>query len=209
VLHKTLKAYNLDEPLIRYVCTLDLSINHVKDISRHGLPELCEHFNIPLIPHDAGSDSCACAELLLHFIKSDVDLEKASNIYSPKKEQFSSNTVSHAQEVKIDKWLCDKILSSGAIKFRDVTGKNICLTGNFEICSKDIIKYFLESRGAIIKTSVSKKVDYLIIGECGSENYIDGTRGTKEIKAIELQQNGCKIEIIREKDFFIFEENTK
>ncbi len=83
----------------------------------------------------------------------------------------------------------------------DVNGKTVCLTGNFDIGSREDIINWLTSLGAIVKKGVIKSLDYLIVGNSGSDQYKDETKGTKLKKAEEFNGKGANIQIIYEKDF--------
>ena len=74
--------------------------------------------------------------------------------------------------------------------------KSFCITGEFLTPQKDgekpltrnMVSKMIEAKGGIIKKTVIKSLDYLIIGEGGSDRYKEGTKGKKYIKA-EEQQN--------------------
>ena len=83
-----------------------------------------------------------------------------------------------------------------------IDGKLICLTGNFVHGSRSALEAVLSANGAIIKKTVSKKLDYLIVGEKGSDAWITQNYGTKVNRAKELQQQGADICILSEADFF-------
>lgn len=80
----------------------------------------------------------------------------------------------------------------------DFTGKKVCLTGEFDAGSREEIKSRFEHVGAIIAKSVSSKTDYLIVGGMGSTAWSCGNYGSKVKKALELQNAGKSIKIIRE-----------
>ena len=80
----------------------------------------------------------------------------------------------------------------------DFAEKLVCLTGEFEFGSRAEVEARLEQAGALIAKSVTGKTDYLIVGGCGSEAWAHGTYGTKVKKALELQEKGKQIKIIRE-----------
>ena len=84
----------------------------------------------------------------------------------------------------------------------NVRGKNICLTGDFDLGTKEQVQDILNSCGAICKTSVTKKTDFLIIGSKGSEFYKYGNIGLKYEKALELQKQGLDINILKENEIF-------
>ena len=83
-----------------------------------------------------------------------------------------------------------------------ITGKKICLSGDFDRGGKSEIGERLVSYGATILSSVSKKTDILIVGGKGSSAWSAGNYGTKIKKALELQEKGIDIIIVREADFF-------
>ena len=81
-----------------------------------------------------------------------------------------------------------------------LTEKRICLSGEFAYGSKEEVATLLEMHGAIMVNSVSKKTDYVLVGEKGNSAWLTGNYGTKIKKAMELQTKGCGIKIIREED---------
>lgn len=80
----------------------------------------------------------------------------------------------------------------------DFTGKKVCLTGEFYNGSRAEIESRFQQAGAIITHSVSSKTDYLIVGGMGSTEWACGNYGNKVKKALELQDAGKAIQIIRE-----------
>lgn len=49
-------------------------------------------------------------------------------------------------------------------------GKSFCVTGSFENVSRDDIHAMIEQHGGEVRTSVSPKLDYLIVGnDAGSK----------------------------------------
>lgn len=56
----------------------------------------------------------------------------------------------------------------------------------------------MTQRGGAI-ASVSKKLDYLVIGEIGSRDWIHSTHGRKIEKAVELRNGGARLAIVSER----------
>lgn len=84
----------------------------------------------------------------------------------------------------------------------NVAGKAVVLTGGFKFGEKaDVMSYIVE-HGGEVKSGVSRKVDYVIQGERGSEAYAFGNYGTKIRKALELQDQGCPIRVVKESQLF-------
>jgi hypothetical protein len=81
-------------------------------------------------------------------------------------------------------------LDSERVGTDDFTDKNFVLTS----CEKEktIVDYILNKRGSI-KSSITKKVHYLIYGSVETKKYTD---------ALELQNKGSEIKLISEKTFF-------
>ena len=76
------------------------------------------------------------------------------------------------------------------------------MTGEFESGSRTEISNRLEQMGAVINNHVVKSVDFLIVGGNGSNAWASGNYGTKVKKALELQEKGSKIQIVREAEIF-------
>lgn len=80
----------------------------------------------------------------------------------------------------------------------EFNGKTFCLTGEFKSATKQEISKKLQQLGAIEKTGVSSKLNYLIIGSVGSDAWKFGKIGGKQAKALELIEKGANIRIIDE-----------
>jgi DNA polymerase III epsilon subunit family exonuclease len=84
------------------------------------------------------------------------------------------------------------------ISFKD----KICvLTGDFKSGSKAEIEKNIVSKGGYVKSGVSKKTDFVIVGSFGSAEWKCGNYGTKIKKAKELQADGAKVQIISEDSY--------
>lgn len=273
VLKKTLRAYDIDESMVYYVDTLAMARAEIESES-YKLPALCARFGIPLNHHDAGSDSSACASLLIRFLKAGVDINHYIKSYRldadvapsaahtrrqpsaetqalltlngilggitsdgmlvPAEVDYLQNWMDENESLKgnypYDKIyatlaaaLADGILEqfelddmlrlfkqvtdpvnecACACEKLDISGKNICLSGEFDHGSKAEISEKLAGCGATVCTSVTKKLDILLVGGQGSEAWSAGNYGTKVKKAMELQAKGSNILLIKEADFF-------
>lgn len=76
----------------------------------------------------------------------------------------------------------------------DVTGKKICLTGDFKCATRNDVKERLKRFGARVTNNISSKTDYLIIGDLG-------TTTTHKVD----DANSLGVGVYFEKDFFIIE----
>lgn len=84
----------------------------------------------------------------------------------------------------------------------DIAGKSICLTGEFDIGSRKEMENMLLKMGADVKKNPVKSLNYLLIGNQGSDFYRSGTKGGKIEKAEEFNAKGANIQIMKESEFF-------
>ena len=81
VLKDCLKSYGIPwKQYKRYLCTVDIGRFHLPGRS-HKLNVLCDYYGIELDHHVASSDSHACAEILLRYMKDGVDVRNFAKRY--------------------------------------------------------------------------------------------------------------------------------
>lgn len=85
----------------------------------------------------------------------------------------------------------------------DVTfqGKTFCITGVLERGSRDELQKDIEALGGIPTNSVTRKTDYLIVGDNGNPAWAFSCYGRKVEKALNLRKEGHTIMLIHEFDF--------
>lgn len=76
VLSKLFRRYGMTRRPDRYACTVQMGRKCIPNAPNHKLNTLCELLQIPLDHHNAASDSHACAELLCHYIRSGLPVER-------------------------------------------------------------------------------------------------------------------------------------
>lgn len=70
-----------------------------------------------------------------------------------------------------------------------MAGKSFCATGSFDGISRDEIHELIEKNGGEVRTSVSAKLDYLIVGtDAGSKKTKAESLGVKCIEIGEFQE---------------------
>ncbi len=84
-----------------------------------------------------------------------------------------------------------------------VDGMHVCLSGVFSYGSKSKVAEYLKNRGGIVEDYVTRSTDILLIGAQECQSYSNGKYGTKVKKAIEYNENGCNIKIVKESDLII------
>jgi len=85
----------------------------------------------------------------------------------------------------------------------EIKDKHICLTGDFNFGDRKKVSDYLTEKGGIIDNSIKKSTNYLIVGSLGSSAYSFGNYGGKIQKALEFNQRGATIEIIKEKQIIV------
>lgn len=98
--------------------------------------------------------------------------------------------------------LVDPVAVSAPVQSINLEGSLVCLTGEFSHGSRQEIEHLLTEHGAIISSSVVKKLDYLFVGGLGSDMWATANYGGKVKKALEWKEKGTEIKIVREEDLF-------
>lgn len=79
-----------------------------------------------------------------------------------------------------------------------IQGSTFCLTGEFFTGTRSKCEQIITALGGTAAKSVTKKLDYLVIGAAGSEDWIAAGHGRKIEKAMHYQNKGCPVTIINE-----------
>jgi len=87
-----------------------------------------------------------------------------------------------------------------------LSGKICCLTGDFSRGTKADVEKHIANCGGICISSITREVDYLIVGGQGSEAWIYGNYGTKVKKALQMQEKGHRVQIVGEDVIYETEE---
>ena len=84
----------------------------------------------------------------------------------------------------------------------EFAGKNFCFTGKSSVATRNEISSIVKQAGGNFINNVSKKIDYLIIGDNGSHHWAFSCYGRKVEKAVELRKEGSLMLLIHEHDFW-------
>ena len=81
VLKKCLAAYGIEwKPTVRYCCTARMGRVLLPGM-KHNLNVLCDYYGIALNHHQADSDSRACAEILLRYLRDGAEEKQFIRTY--------------------------------------------------------------------------------------------------------------------------------
>mgnify|MGYP003515874407 FL=1 len=215
VLKACLKEYQIPVPDMSYCCSIPISNRAIKgERVKQSLKERTNFFGIQIEEHHhALADARACAELVLKSMEatgqhSFTEFQHAHPTLPVKRlsELKPMNSFSKEKKTAGKKF-------SQSIKIGDVTptkevdesnllyGKTFVFTGDLDSMERIDAMQLVVNFGGILKSSVSKKTDYLIIGTQDQALVSGKGISSKEIKARELQENGSPIKMLDETHF--------
>ena len=88
VLAKCLMAYDIPwRRTAAYACTVQMGRASFPWLENHRLNTMCAELGIPLDHHRAGSDSRACAELMLRYLNRELDVRRFVRLYDMTRAQ--------------------------------------------------------------------------------------------------------------------------
>ena len=197
VINKELLRNDIDTNFdsIAYIDTFQLSQQYL-DLENYRLPNVCQALNIEFKNHhNALADCTAAANILMKLSEMySIKFQDCCNIFERDKTKNLNTTPTKSNKPK------DSIFNDCPENI-ELSEKKICLTGHFSKISKNELKVVLESNGAVTQKSVTSKTDYVIVGEDGSTQWKGDGFGSKIEKALNLNQNGSSILILRENEF--------
>ncbi|MGM5469871.1 BRCT domain-containing protein [Flavobacteriaceae bacterium LMO-SS05] len=91
----------------------------------------------------------------------------------------------------------------------ELDGKTFCITGVLKSGNRASLEKTISDLGGIPTKTLTKKTDYLIVGDNGNPAWAFACYGRKVEKALELRKNGHKISLIHEFDFIDLIEELK
>ncbi|WP_042347297.1 exonuclease domain-containing protein [Bacillus massiliigorillae] len=215
VLKACLETYNIDCPNFTYICSIPISNRATKGLKvGQSLKARCEHFQISLLNHhNALDDARACADLVIKSIQ--TQNRKSLQSFC---QTYKSLPIKLFTELKVVQSYPTKKVAprsfAPSIKISDLApttqefdeghplfGKNFVFTGELQTIDRKEAMQSIIDLGAHVKSGVSKKTDYVVVGI--QDQKIVGPNGmsTKETKAIDLIHAGANINIISEEVF--------
>lgn len=81
-------------------------------------------------------------------------------------------------------------------------GKTFCITGILQRGNREELKQKINAYGGIPTDTITKKTDYLIVGDNGNPAWAFSCYGRKVEKALQMRKDGHTIVMIHEFDFF-------
>ena len=177
-----------------FIDTLRLSRNLHKSFKHHRLSDMIDYYNIiNNNAHRSLSDCQATYELFLKLYETLVEqFGSLENFKTQHKKQSSYSIDLHSikpttEEIDESNFFYQKVC---------------CFTGKLERMTRKEAMQLVVNCGAIIANSVTKKTNYLILGNNDYCPLIKGGKSNKQKKAEQLKLSGQDIEILSENVFY-------
>ncbi|WP_257215886.1 exonuclease domain-containing protein [Fredinandcohnia onubensis] len=210
VLHACLTEYNLELPDFTYIDSIAISTRACSGVTvGNSLKERTEFFGISLENHhDALADAFATAELVLHCVN--LKKKKSLESYCRLHRSIAIKSFSELKPIKsfVKRRKFTKVsvseIAANAETFDEnhiLFGKNIVFTGELETIERKTAMQKVADLGGVLKSGVSSKTHYLVVGKQDKSLVGEDGLSTKEEKAYELVEKGKEIKIITEHDF--------
>ncbi len=211
VLKRCLIEHDLEIPQFYYLCSISISALVCKGQGvGNSLKERAEFFRIPMVRHhNALSDARTCANIVIMSIKQKgwedfhsfflkngtIPIKKFASLIPA--EEFGKPYPRYPN-VSISE------IAATVESFDEnhyLYDKKVVFTGKLQSMDRRTAMYKVVNLGGILKSSVSRKTDIVVLGT--QDKALVGPSGTsgKERKARELIENGYDIEIIGEEEF--------
>ena len=184
-------------------CTYRLATKVFPLLPSFSLGYLAPKLGIEFIHHDAAEDARACAEVALIMCreKQAASLaELASEVGSiPGRVEDDRYEPFHSE--RLWKNLASREGREDADPNHPLFGKSICFTGTLASMRRQDAVEKVAEVGCDFLRDVSKKLDYLVIGDGDFVRFSQGWETTKLKRAMEPREQGASIEIIPERQF--------
>ncbi|MBQ8574791.1 MAG: hypothetical protein IJ447_01940 [Clostridia bacterium] len=193
VLFDALLHYNLEFPKCLFLCSFRYCQDSYPNLPKHNLDYLCKFFNLNAkCTHNSLDDSRAVAKLILKMLDNESIFNAKACVCVPEvegKEQEEDGVLPTLEYQKCD-----------CIDFKD---KSFVATGDLVEMSRSDLQQFIVSQGGKLKSGVSSKTDYLIVGleDLTAVKDKQSAKSNKIKEAEELIAKGKPIKIIKGSDF--------
>lgn len=204
VLRKVLDRYEIPYPQLNYFCTRVIAKRIWPNLINYGLATLSEFLEIKFQHHDAEEDAVACAKVALHALRKVGvrSLEELTHEIDISKGRLYPGGYKHCG-VKL-KYMRPSEILPATDKFdlsHPFFGKSVVFTGTLRsIVRREAMQKVVDCGGRCAN-SMSKNVNYLVMGDQDFSKLKDGKQSTKHKKAKALIADGADLELVPEAEF--------
>ncbi|WP_278659100.1 exonuclease domain-containing protein [Ruthenibacterium lactatiformans] len=195
------ERYSLQLPHLTFYCTSALFQYNYPNYKKYKLDWLCEMFGIPLMHHNALSDSAACANLFLQLLNDETTAIFPLRPTEQKRSYSGWNPI----EISIQTDASEprkRSLVMPNIQFEafdsSFEGKRFVLTGEIGELNRDQFFDEISNLGGKVIENVSSKTDYVVVGAVDLDVVKDKDtyKTGKVIKAESIRESGGTIKIV-------------
>jgi DNA polymerase III subunit epsilon len=203
VLRHSLSAAGSDWPELVYFCTCALARRAWPGRLSYRLPDLATECGLTFAHHDPGADAATAGELAIACcgVASTTTLEGASKALGMipgrlTRNSWTANGIARTRLADLTPTV-DTIPDDSDFKDRIVVFTGTLSCG---LTRPEAAQLVVNSGGTVAST-ISRKVNYLVLGMQDAYRVKDGEHSTKMLKAAELRAAGFPIELLAEDDF--------
>lgn len=208
VLSETAKASKIDIGNFQFVCSMNLCSQYTEQIG-NSLDAISRYFEVENSDHhNALSDVKTAAQCVIKAIEKSDYLSFDSLVNKDEsirikqfKELKSNKTFGGPRKFNPVKISDIEVTNFDINEDHQLFGKTIVFTGEFDNYTRAEMIQIAINVGSIVRGSVSRKTDYLIVGM--QDNSIVGKDGLsgKQERALALIEQGYDISIVEEAEF--------
>ena len=212
VLMESLTYYGLSLPQFPYFDSIPFSTYTCGKKVPRSLDARAKYFGISLENHhNAAADAVACAQIVLESVKQSrwdsfptfcdenaIQMKPFQALHPQKAVHFPSRKkrIDYSRFEKID--YQHIVVSSSPVCDSIFKGKTVVITGEFIRHSRSELVQMLANLGATVKSGVTRKTDYLLVGKQDKRLVGENGLSSKEEKAYALMEKGLPIQILKE-----------
>lgn len=204
--------YSINNFSAKYFDSYYLAKQYMTSIS-YKLDYLSDLIGVSFNHHNALDDSMACAKLIIYLcnehnytsideLLSNAHYKQMGTVINSEKSGFKKNITRSKKQAQSDiQAIIDSIDEDALDKTHPFFKKHACFTGKLETMTRQSAMSLFAKIGGIPEKNVTKKVNYLVMGE--QDFRIVGTelKSSKILKAEKLLQSGQDIQLLTENDF--------
>lgn len=206
VLRHALDNHSITYPTFDYLCSYRLAQHIWDDLLSYKLSYLANTFDFDLNHHDALSDAVAAGKILLRCMDdlsvndfNEFQKELRLKTGSVFERGYKTPRINCVVEENINVQIINDLEVDNPFR-----NKTVVFTGALGFLTRKKAKQLVKAFGGTTKTTVSKKVDMLVVGETDIKKYGEGYKTNKLEKAEKLRSNGHQIELFSEDEFLNF-----
>ncbi len=212
VLRDCADTYQLSLPDFSYLDSIRIA-SAIKHTRGYSLTECARFFHVdPGCHHQALDDAVACARIVLACLRVSACPDLAA--YRKAYPQLRAHCFRELTPFQSFSREPDSRRHFSSVRISDITAetqdfdphnplyqKNVVFTGDLLSLDREEAMQLVVNAGGVIKSSVSRKTQILVVGSPDPKFAGEDGMSTKERKARELNAQGCSIQILTEKEF--------